>query len=107
MRRKYDGCALRPHRTTLILLLAALAANYLHAQLPPTTVKRIDDVVKQALADTRTPSASVSIVKGGKLAYANAYGNARLEPPYLRVGRCAIRSVPSASSSWRAPTSSS
>jgi CubicO group peptidase (beta-lactamase class C family) len=42
--------------------------------------KAIDEIAAKALAETGTPSASVAIVKGGKLVFAKAYGQARLEP---------------------------
>jgi CubicO group peptidase (beta-lactamase class C family) len=51
------------------------------AQLSPATQAAIDDGVKKVLAETRAPSASIAIVKDGKLAYFHAYGNARLQPP--------------------------
>src|SRR5207248_5249930 len=34
-----------------------------------------------ALAKTGAPSASVAVVKDGKIVYLHAYGNARLDPP--------------------------
>ena len=48
--------------------------------LPAETEKKIDGIVAAALADSLVPSASIAIVKGGKIAYAKAYGLARLEP---------------------------
>ena len=42
---------------------------------------RIDRIATQVLEQTGVPSASVAVVKGGKLAYTRAYGKARLEPP--------------------------
>jgi CubicO group peptidase (beta-lactamase class C family) len=40
---------------------------------------RIDRIAYQVLEQTGVPSASVAVVKGGKLAYTHAYGKARLE----------------------------
>ncbi|MBV9088266.1 MAG: beta-lactamase family protein [Acidobacteriaceae bacterium] len=48
--------------------------------LSPGDKAKIDISVRQALASTGVPSASIAIVKNGQLAYANAYGNARLQP---------------------------
>ena len=48
--------------------------------LDPALKGRIDRIAIQVLEQTGVPSASVAIVKGGKLAYTHAYGNARLDP---------------------------
>jgi D-alanyl-D-alanine carboxypeptidase len=42
---------------------------------------RIDRIAAAVLEQTGVPSASVAVVKGGKLVYTHAYGKARLEPP--------------------------
>jgi D-alanyl-D-alanine carboxypeptidase len=66
---------------TCVLLLVVQAAT---AQTPPLLASEvratIDDIAKQALAKTGVPSASISIVKDGKIAYVHAYGDARLKP---------------------------
>jgi D-alanyl-D-alanine carboxypeptidase len=41
----------------------------------------VDKAVAEVLARTGAPSASIAIVKDGKIAYVHAYGNARLDPP--------------------------
>jgi len=41
----------------------------------------VDDIVRQVLASTKVPSASIAIVKSGRIAYVRAYGSSRLEPP--------------------------
>src|SRR5437870_4057950 len=41
----------------------------------------IDKAVAEVLAKTGAPSASIAVVKEGKIAYAHAYGTARLDPP--------------------------
>lgn len=64
----------------LTLLAALTVAGRLNAQLPPATIQKIDAIAAQVLADTATPSASIAVVKDGKVAYAKAYGNARLDP---------------------------
>ncbi len=54
------------------------------AQEPSTllgeTQKKIDVAVAQVLASTGVPSASIAIVKDGKIAYVKAYGDAKIEP---------------------------
>lgn len=52
---------------------------------------RVDSIATQVLANTGVPSASVAVVTHGQLAYANAYGAARLDPrvparPDMRYG---------------------
>jgi D-alanyl-D-alanine carboxypeptidase len=41
----------------------------------------IDKAVGEILAKTGAPSASVAVVKDGKIAYLHAYGNAQIDPP--------------------------
>jgi D-alanyl-D-alanine carboxypeptidase len=55
----------------------------------------VDRVVEEWLASTGAPSASIAIVQDGRLAYANAYGAARLDPKAAAtpVARYAIDSV--------------
>ncbi|SHH21100.1 serine hydrolase [Massilia sp. CF038] len=50
------------------------------AQLLPDTEKAIDALIEKHLAASGEPSISIAIGKDGKLAYAKAYGNARLDP---------------------------
>ncbi|KQZ39702.1 serine hydrolase [Duganella sp. Root1480D1] len=50
------------------------------AQLAPETALQVDAIVNKVLAETGEASLSIAIVKDGKLAYAQAYGAARLEP---------------------------
>ncbi|MGA2588596.1 MAG: serine hydrolase domain-containing protein [Bryobacteraceae bacterium] len=49
-------------------------------QLPPSTTAKIDAAVDKALADSGAPSASIAVVKDGRIAYEKAYGKARLDP---------------------------
>jgi len=58
-------------RKLLILLLLAT---------PLFADDKIDKAVNEILTKTGAPSASVAVVRDGKLAYARAYGLARLEP---------------------------
>jgi D-alanyl-D-alanine carboxypeptidase len=52
-------------------------------QLPADLRAKIDNVAKDVLNKTGVPSASVAIVKDGQIAYLQAYGSARLDPPTL------------------------
>lgn len=63
-----------------VILLAAWAAVILHGQLPPAESQKIDALATQVLAETAAPSVSLAVVKDGKIAYVEAYGNARLDP---------------------------
>jgi D-alanyl-D-alanine carboxypeptidase len=64
----------------LALVLVPFAAR---AQTPlsPDAKAKIDTVVTQVLSSTKVPSASIAIVKDGRIAYLQAYGLARLSPP--------------------------
>jgi D-alanyl-D-alanine carboxypeptidase len=55
----------------------------------------VDRVVAEWLASTGAPSASIAIVRGGRLAYARGYGDGRLNPKVASTGdtRYAIDSV--------------
>jgi CubicO group peptidase (beta-lactamase class C family) len=68
-------------RTMLLVALVVSISGSLAGQFPPEAVDRIDAIATKALADTGAPSASIAIVKDGKIAYVKAYGNARLGPP--------------------------
>ena len=57
-------------------LLALLALPAFAQPLTPTEVAQIDRAVTKALADTSVPSASIAIVRDGKIVLAKAYGTA-------------------------------
>src|SRR6266513_615329 len=70
---------------------ALIAATFFVARVAPTqaqTVTRpdtalarqVDAIANQVLQSTGVPSASVAVVKNGRVAYANAYGCAKLNP---------------------------
>jgi CubicO group peptidase (beta-lactamase class C family) len=62
--------------------LAALGAQAQRVDtLDPALQGRIDRIAAQVLEQTGVPSASLAVVKGGKLVYTQAYGKARLDPP--------------------------
>ena len=69
MRRLATLCA------GLLLCLPVLADG-----VPAATEKAIDGIAAKALAETGVPSASIAIVRGGKIAFAKAYGQAKLGP---------------------------
>ncbi|UIJ44229.1 beta-lactamase family protein [Sphingomonas cannabina] len=61
----------------IILLATALIAAPAAAQeLTPAESSQVDKIVTEALAGTGTPSASIAIVRGGRIVYAKAYGKA-------------------------------
>jgi CubicO group peptidase (beta-lactamase class C family) len=70
------------HIRTCLLAAAALAVTGAAqaAPLPPEMAAAIDREVQAVLAKTGAPSASIAVVKDGELAYAKAYGLARLDP---------------------------
>lgn len=61
---------------TLMCFVGQLGAT----ELALETRNSIDALVAKTLAETLVPSASVAIVADGRIAYAKAYGLARLEP---------------------------
>ena len=69
----------------LASLIGLVGAASLHAQsaIPPDMKTSIDKVVTDLLGKTGAPSASIAVVAGGKLVYANAYGTARIEPQLM------------------------
>jgi CubicO group peptidase (beta-lactamase class C family) len=66
--------------TVLVVgVLASVAAQAQSiASLDPALQSRVDRIAAQVLEQTGVPSASVAVVKGGKLVYTHAYGKARL-----------------------------
>jgi len=63
----------------LLSLSAGVDANA-QADLSPEMRGKIDKLASDALARSGVPSASIAVVKDGKIVYLNAYGSARLEP---------------------------
>jgi D-alanyl-D-alanine carboxypeptidase len=62
---------------TILLAAAAVQAQTVNT-LDPALKNRIDRIAQQVLDQTGVPSASLAVVKGGKLVYTHAYGYARL-----------------------------
>ncbi|MFN2601833.1 MAG: serine hydrolase domain-containing protein [Gemmatimonadaceae bacterium] len=63
--------------------------------LDAATAAKVDSIANQVLRTTGVPSASVAVVNHGQLAYAKAYGSAKLEPlvPATSDMRYAIGSI--------------
>ena len=79
-------------------LIIAVILFGIHAnaqELSPEVRSRIDKLATDALAHTGVPSASIAVVKDGKIVYLNAYGSARLEPktPATSAMRYSIGSI--------------
>jgi CubicO group peptidase (beta-lactamase class C family) len=49
--------------------------------IDPALKSRVDQIATQVLEQRGVPSASVAVVKGGKLVYTHAYGMAHIDPP--------------------------
>ena len=64
-----------------LLTISTVTSAQTEPLLAPQTRKSIDDIAQQVLATTGVPSASVAVVQDGKIAYVQAYGRARLDPP--------------------------
>jgi D-alanyl-D-alanine carboxypeptidase len=64
----------------LLILIVALRSLTLAQTLSSDLRHQIDALANAALAKTGVPSASVAIVQDGKIAYLQAYGDARLDP---------------------------
>lgn len=77
-----------------LLTLASVPA-FANETLPADLAAKIDKIANDALAKSGVPSASVAVVRDGKLAYAKAYGNARLDPktPATPAMRYSIGSI--------------
>ncbi|MFP5227539.1 MAG: serine hydrolase domain-containing protein [Acidobacteriota bacterium] len=61
-------------------MVGAAGAQLQVDTLPPELAQKIDQVANQALQQTGVPSASVAIVRDGKIVYTKGYGKARLDP---------------------------
>ncbi len=70
----------------LIAFAALLTPAPLLAQdLTPAETAKIDTLVRSTLADTGVPSASIAVVRGGRLVLAKAYGKASEAIPVARA----------------------
>ncbi|MGH8211853.1 MAG: serine hydrolase domain-containing protein [Rhodanobacteraceae bacterium] len=65
-----------PVALMLLASVPAFADNALASDL----TKKIDGIAADAVRQSGVPSASIAVVRDGRLAYARAYGSARLDP---------------------------
>jgi D-alanyl-D-alanine carboxypeptidase len=61
-------------------LLTSFAGVAASAQTDAALAARVDSIANQVLKATGVPSATVAVVTHGRVAYANAYGCAKLDP---------------------------
>jgi D-alanyl-D-alanine carboxypeptidase len=65
----------------IAVVLILMSCSFAHAEgLDADSKARIDHAVLAILDRTEAPSASIAVIKDGKLAYVHAYGSARLAP---------------------------
>ena len=67
-------------KSTVAAFACLLSLRALAAPLPDAQARAIDGSVQAWLARTGAPSVSIAVVENGALAYAHAYGRARLSP---------------------------
>jgi len=67
-------------RIACLFALILIVSLSISAQLSTDVTARIDKAAADALVRTGVPSASIAIVKDGKVVYVKAYGDARLDP---------------------------
>src|SRR3954465_5114331 len=65
--------------TAIGCLLWTIPAS-MQAQATPVSGRTVDSIASAVLQSSGVPSATVAVVKNGQLAYANAYGLAKLDP---------------------------
>jgi D-alanyl-D-alanine carboxypeptidase len=78
MRRNFPAVALSIILASSVLLQAQTQAPA--AAADSQLAGKVDKIAAQVLETTGVPSASVAVVKDGRIVYAQAYGSARLEP---------------------------
>ena len=64
----------------VVLLAATLVASATAQETPGDWKAKVDAAVEQVVTKTGVPSASVGIVRGGRIVYTQAFGEARLKP---------------------------
>src|SRR6516165_10581053 len=65
----------------LFILVACGGGARAQSLLSAALRSKVYQAAQAALAETGAPSASIAIVTDGRIAYLQAHGNARLEPP--------------------------
>ena len=68
-------------RFCFCIVLLTLSSWSAQTEPAPALRATIDDIVHKVLATTGVPSASLAVVKDGRIVYLQAYGDARLDPP--------------------------
>jgi len=68
------------HRLLIFALIGLAPFAAAAAPLSKVQKSAVDETVAEWLAETGAPSVSIAIVSGNDIAYARAYGNARLHP---------------------------
>ena len=63
-----------------LVIVITFAFPALSQTLPPEITEKIDKLATDTLTRTGVPSASIAVVKDGRIAYVKAYGDAKLEP---------------------------
>ena len=69
-----------PFVLVLLVALSPSCSAQSHSTLAPDLRASIDDIARRVLASSGVPSASLVVVKDAKIAYTQAYGDARLDP---------------------------
>jgi D-alanyl-D-alanine carboxypeptidase len=64
----------------IVVLILASSIAYAQGDLSPELRSKIDKLASDSLAQSGVPSASIAVVREGKIVYLKAYGSARLEP---------------------------
>lgn len=70
---------------SLLLAAFSIGAKTVGPALDQATAQRIDAAAAEVLLHTGVPSASIAVVRDGRIVYAQAYGNAELDPKVLRA----------------------
>lgn len=68
------------YRSLIVVLACLMPLAAGAAPLSATQKSAVDETVAEWLAETGAPSVSIAIVSGNEIAYAKAYGHARLHP---------------------------
>jgi CubicO group peptidase (beta-lactamase class C family) len=79
----------------IAVIMLSLSFDARAQDLSPELRGKIDKLANDALAHSGVPSASIAVVRDGKIVYLNAYGSARLEPktPATSAMRYSIGSI--------------
>ncbi len=80
MRSRLLAVTLVPILALTVVLPAASVAQAIDS-LPPDLAARVAAAVTDVIRTTQVPSASVGIVRDGRIVYIQAFGQARLSPP--------------------------